>query len=104
MVFHFYLACLFMAAFLRGEGLGWPASLLGAAVFPLGPFFRHNWELNLTSGFAWAPLVLLCTRALARKPSPARGVALGVAVALAALGPSVLLLYHRRFRAISNSK
>jgi hypothetical protein len=93
-VLHFYLGCLFMAAFLRGEGMGWPASFAGALLFPLTPFLRHNWELNLTSGFVFLPLVLALSRALARAPSAARGAALGVALALATLAGSPPALFY----------
>ena len=79
-VLHFWLGCVFMAVFLRGERLGWTASLAGAALFPLTPFMRHNWELNLTWGFAWLPLLLALARAAARKPTPLRGAARGAGV------------------------
>jgi hypothetical protein len=93
-VLHFWLGCVFMAAFLRGEGLGWVASLTGACLFPLTPFMRHNWELNLTAGFAWLPLLLLLGRAVARDPTPLRGAVLGVAAAMTALAGSPPALFY----------
>jgi hypothetical protein len=99
-VIHFWLGSLFMAAFLRGEGLGRPASLAGAVIFPLGPFLRHNWELNLTWGFAWLPLVLLLVRLVTRRPTPLRGAALGLGLALAALTGSPPALFYGLLLAI----
>ncbi len=60
----------------------WSASALGAVVFASAPFFRHNLELNLTLGLAFLPWVLLAIDALVRAPSPRRGAALALAVAL----------------------
>ena len=64
--------------YVRGEaGIGKTRLALHVTA-ELGPFFRHNWELNLTWGFAWVPLVLLLVRALTRTPTLLRGAALGV--------------------------
>lgn len=93
-VLHFWLACLFMTAFLRGEGLGWAGALTGACLFPLTPFMRHNWELNLTWGFAWLPLMLSLARVAARRPSAAHGALLGIAAAMAALAGSPPALFY----------
>ncbi len=93
-VLHFYLASLLMAGFLRGEKLGWPAALAGAALFPLSPFFRHNWELNLTSGLAYLPLLLLLARSVTRRPTAARAATLGLGAALATLAGSPPGLFY----------
>ncbi len=81
-VFHFFVAGACMTLFLRREGLALPSSLFGGALFEMSPFFRHDWELNLTSGFAWFPLVLFAISAMCRKPTILRGAFVALSVAL----------------------
>jgi hypothetical protein len=81
-VLHFLIAGIGMTLFLSREGIRLPAATLGGALFELSPYFRHNWELNLTWGFAWFPLVLLAASAMIRGPSMARGALLALAAAL----------------------
>jgi hypothetical protein len=81
---HFFLAGVFMVLFLRGERLRFGPALVGGALFVLSPFVRHNWELNLTAGIAWLPLVLFALSAAVRRPSLLRGALAGLALAAAA--------------------
>jgi hypothetical protein len=81
-VFHFFVAGACMTLFLRREGLALPSALFGGALFEMSPFFRHDWELNLTWGFAWFPLVLFAISAMCRKPSLLRGAWVALSVAL----------------------
>jgi hypothetical protein len=83
-VLHFLIAGVCMALFLSFEGLALPAAVFGGALFELSPYFRHNWELNLTWGFAYFPLVLFAVRAACSRPTVLRGALLGIAVALLA--------------------
>jgi hypothetical protein len=81
-VFHFFVAGACMTLFLRREGLELPSALFGGALFEMSPFFRHDWELNLTWGFAWFPLVLFAISAMCRRPTMLRGAGVALAVAL----------------------
>ena len=81
-VFHFFVAGACMTLFLRREGLSLPSALFGGALFEMSPFFRHDWELNLTWGFAWFPLVLFAIGAMCRKPTMLRGAGVALAAAL----------------------
>jgi hypothetical protein len=81
-VVHFLIAGTCMTLFLSRERLALPCAVVGGALFELSPYFRHNWELNLTWGFAYFPLVLLAVREACRRPTVLRGSLVGVAVAL----------------------
>ncbi|MBW2702966.1 MAG: hypothetical protein JRF33_19260 [Deltaproteobacteria bacterium] len=54
----FLLAGVFGLMWLRRLGLAWGPALLGASVIQAAPFMRHNWELNLTLGLAYLPMML----------------------------------------------
>jgi hypothetical protein len=81
-VLHFFVAGACMTLFLRREKLTLPGALFGGALFEMSPFFRHDWELNLTWGFAWFPLVLFAISAMCRTPTLLRGSFVALAVAL----------------------
>ena len=36
----------------------WSGAIVGATLLMAAPFMRHNWELNLTGGFAWCGAML----------------------------------------------
>ncbi len=93
-VLHFWLGCVLMAAFLRGEGLGWPASLAGRGALPADPVLPAQLGAEPHLGFAWLPLLLLLARAATRRPTPLRGAALGMAAAMAALAGSPPALFY----------
>ena len=81
-VVHFLIAGVCMTLFLSRENVTLPCAVVGGALFELSPYFRHNWELNLTWGFAYFPLVLLAIREACRRPTLLRGSFVGVALAL----------------------
>ncbi|MEM9071703.1 MAG: hypothetical protein AAGE52_24555 [Myxococcota bacterium] len=54
----FPLTGFFGLLWLRRLGATSSGALLGAVTLLAAPFLRHNWELNLTTAFAWAPLML----------------------------------------------
>ncbi len=81
-VLHFLIAGICMTVFLAREGLRLSCAVVGGVLFELSPYLRHNWELNLTWGFAYFPLVLLAVSAMVRRPTVLRGALAALAVAL----------------------
>ena len=81
-VLSFLAAGLFGLLWLRRLGLPIGPALLGATVIEAAPFMRHNWELNLTFGLAFLPLVLWATERLATERRVRDGVLLALALAL----------------------
>jgi hypothetical protein len=81
-VLGFFLAGIFGLMWLRRVGFDWGPATLGAAVLPLAPFMRHNWELNLTTTLAWAPLMLWAAEGLAVRRRLSDGAWLALATAL----------------------
>ncbi len=80
----FPLTGVFGLLWLRGRRLCWSGSVLGAVVLMAAPFMRHNWELNLTTAFAWAPLMLWAVDRAVARGRAWDGATLGVAFALCA--------------------
>jgi hypothetical protein len=78
----FLAAGLFGLLWLRRLGLPTGPALLGATVIETAPFMRHNWELNLTFGLAWLPLMLWAAEGLATRRRARDGALLALAVAL----------------------
>ena len=79
----FALCGLFALLWLRRIGASWSGSIAGAAVLMCAPFMRHNWELNLTSGLAYLPLMLWAADRVALERKVQDGVLLALATALA---------------------
>ena len=75
-------AGLFGLLWLRRLGLPSGPALLGATVIETAPFMRHNWELNLTLGLAFLPLMLWAAEGLATRRRARDGALLALAVAL----------------------
>ncbi len=81
-VLSFFAAGLFGLLWLRRLGLPLGAALLGATVIEAAPFMRHNWELNLVFGYAFAPLMLWAAERLVGERRSRDGALLALAVAL----------------------
>lgn len=80
----FFLAGLFGLLWLRRLGLPLGAAVLGAVAIEAAPFMRHNWELNLTTALAFAPLMLWMAERAAVERRPRDGALLGLAAGLCA--------------------
>lgn len=80
----FFLAGLFGMLWLRRYGLPPGAALLGAVAIQAAPFMRHNWELNLTTAFAYTPLMLWAAERVVTERRVRDGALLGLAGALCA--------------------
>jgi hypothetical protein len=78
----FFAAGLFGLLWLRRLGLAVGPALVGAAVIETAPFMRHNWELNLTFGLAWLPLMLWAADRVAVERRLRDGAWLALATAL----------------------
>lgn len=81
-VFGFAIAGLFGLLWLRRLGAPWSGAIAGAIVIEAAPFMRHNWELNLTHGLAYLPLMLWAAERVATERKIADGVMLALAIAL----------------------
>lgn len=82
---HVFLAGAFAFAFLRRGAvkLDLMPSLLGALTFMLGGYFFTKTAFpNMAAALCWLPLLLLFTERLVRRPSYARALPLGVALAM----------------------
>ena len=83
-VLGFVLAGLFGLAWLRRLALPWSAATAGAAMLMCAPFMRHNWELNLTLAFAFAPLLLYAIERALQERRAIDGALLGFSLGLLA--------------------
>ena len=78
-----FLICgLFGLLWLRRLGASWAGAMVGAILLEAAPFMRHNWELNLTSGYAWLPMMLWAAERLATERRIPDGLLLALAWAL----------------------
>lgn len=80
-VIGFVLAGLFGLGWLRETGARWSASLVGATLLMAAPFMRHNWELNLTAGFAWCGAMLWAAERVLKHRTWRDGLWFGLAIA-----------------------
>ncbi|MBN2495360.1 MAG: hypothetical protein JXR96_12265 [Deltaproteobacteria bacterium] len=90
----FVLAGLFGLAWLRRLRFGWGPSMVGAVVLQAAPFMRHNFELLLTWGLAWMPLMLWAAEGLAQRRRMRDGAWLAAATALCAWAGSPPALWQ----------
>ena len=79
-VIGFALAGLFGLGWLRELRCSWSAAVLGATILMAAPFMRHNWELNLTAGFAWCGAMLWASERIVQRREPLDGLWLALAV------------------------
>lgn len=81
-VFGFLCAGLFGLLWLRRVGAPWSGAILGAVLIEAAPFMRHAWELNLSHGLAYLPLLLYAADRLAVGRRVFDGVLFAVALGL----------------------
>lgn len=81
-VLGFALCGFFGSMWLRRMGFAPGPALLGAVVMLGAPFMRHNWELNLTFGLAFLPLMLWAAEGLVARRRPVDAALLALSVAL----------------------
>ncbi|HKA89435.1 MAG TPA: hypothetical protein VKE22_17330 [Haliangiales bacterium] len=87
-IFHFWLACVGMYAFLRRRGLPPPACYAGGFVLLLSAPFMHHLDLNLNWSFAWAPWALYAVDVWAERPTARSAAAVATTMGLAFLAGS----------------
>lgn|GEM_PF-315644 len=92
---HFLLAGVLMYALGREFGLCRSASLSASIVFVFGAFMPlHIFHVNLVHSAAWFPLIILCTKRMLERASPAYCCAAALTISLVCFAGYPQLLMH----------
>jgi hypothetical protein len=89
----FFLCGVFALLWLRRLDVTTGGAIVGAVSMQTAPFMRHNWELNLTTAFAYLPLMLWAADRAVVERRPRDGALLALSTALCAWVGSPPALY-----------